>query len=343
MTNPPNRQIVLAVRPAALPRAEYFAMSKGTVPEPADGEVLARTLLLSIDPAMRGWVLESKNYVPAVPVGGVMRSFGVAEVVESRSNRYQVGDIVAGLTGWQEWCVIADADVHRRVDPTLAPISTSVGVLGLTGVTAYVGMVEIGKPTPGSTVVVSTAAGSVGSAAGQLAKIHGARTVGLTGSDEKVRMCLDEFGFDAAINYKTTPDLSAALADACPDGIDVYFDSVGGDMLDAVLEHITIGARIPLCGTISMVANNIPMGKRIERKLLVQRALIRGYLASDHFDRSEEIATTMSQWITSGQLRYREEVFPRFEDAPIALERMVAGENLGKSVVRVAYSDSERQ
>lgn len=343
MANPPNRQIVLAVRPAALPRAEHFAMSKGTVPEPADGEVLARTLLLSIDPAMRGWVLESKNYVPAVPVGGVMRSFGVAEVVESRSSRYQVGDIVAGLTGWQEWCVIADADVHRRVDPTLAPISTSVGVLGLTGVTAYVGMVEIGKPTPGSTVVVSTAAGSVGSAAGQLAKIHGARTVGLTGSDEKVRMCLDEFGFDAAINYKTTPDLSAALADACPDGIDVYFDSVGGDMLDAVLEHITIGARIPLCGTISMVANDIPMGKRIERKLLVQRALIRGYLASDHFDRSEEIATTMSQWITSGQLRYREEVFPRFEDAPIALERMLAGENLGKSVVRVAYSDSERQ
>jgi NADPH-dependent curcumin reductase CurA len=343
MTNPPNRQIVLAVRPAELPRAEHFAMSKGTVPEPAAGEVLARTLLLSIDPAMRGWVLESKNYVPAVPVGGVMRSFGVAEVVESRSNRYQVGDIVAGLTGWQEWCVIADADVHRRVDPALAPISTSVGVLGLTGVTAYVGMVQIGKPTPGSTAVVSTAAGSVGSAAGQLAKIHGARTVGLTGSDEKVRMCLDEFGFDAAINYKTTPDLSAALADACPDGIDVYFDSVGGDMLDAVLENITIGARIPLCGTISMAANNIPMGKRIERKLLVQRALIQGYLASDHFDRSEEIATTMSQWITSGQLRYREEVFPRFEDAPIALERMLAGENLGKSVVRVAYSDSERQ
>jgi NADPH-dependent curcumin reductase CurA len=341
MTSVRNRRIILSSRPEGLPAEANYAMTETEVPVPGEGEVLARILMLSIDPAMRGWVLETPNYAPAVPVGDVMRSFGVAEVVESKSSRYNVGDIVTAMTGWQEWCVLADEKIQRRVDPSLAPVSTSLGVLGVTGLTAYVGMVEIGKPTPGSTAVVSTAAGSVGSAAGQLAALRGARTVGLTGSDEKVRMCLEEFGFDACINYKTSTDLAADLAAACPNGIDIYFDSVGGQMLDAVLEHITIGARIAVCGTISMLANDIPMGRRIERKLLVQRALIQGYLASDHYGRAEEIASKMAHWIQSGQLKYREEVSPRLDDAPAALARMLAGENLGKSAVRVAFSEAE--
>jgi NADPH-dependent curcumin reductase len=341
MTSVRNRRIILSSRPESLPTEANYSMTEAEVPVPGEGGVLARILMLSIDPAMRGWVLETPNYAPPVPVGDVMRSFGVAEVVESKSSKYQVGDIVTAMTGWQEWCVLTDDNIQRRVDPSHAPISTSLGVLGVTGITAYVGMVEIGKPTAGSTAVVSTAAGSVGSAAGQLAALHSARTVGLTGSDEKVRMCLDEFGFDAAINYKTSKNLAADLAAACPDGIDVYFDSVGGEMLDAVLENITIGARIAICGTISMLANDIPMGRRIERKLLVQRALMQGYLASDHYDRAEEIANKMAHWIQSGQLKYREEISPRLEDAPAALVRMLEGENLGKSAVRVAFSDAE--
>jgi len=331
-----NRQVVLARRPIGLPTADDYEMGEGPVPSPSDGEVLVRTLYASIDPAQRGWVLEANNYLPAVPVGAVMRSFGVGEVVESRSKQYSVGEVVTGMTGWQEWAAIAAEDVHRRIDPQVAPISTSLGVLGLTGLTAYVGMLEICEPTPGSTVVVSTAAGAVGSAAGQLAAIHGARTVGITGSDEKVRQCLVEFGFDACINYKTSTDLSADLAAACPGGIDAYLDSVGGDMLDTVLDHININSRIAICGTISQGTNDRPTGPRVERRLLVRRALMKGFLAFDSFDRSEEIATVMSEWVRSGRLRYREEILHDLEDAPQGLERVLAGENLGKMVVQVS-------
>jgi len=337
-----NRQIILSSRPEGLPTEQNYSMAQAPVPVPGEGQVLARTLLISIDPAMRGWVIEAPNYAPPVRVGDVMRSFGVAEVLESRVETVKAGDIVAGMTGWQEYCILTDETIQRRIDPTIAPISTALGVLGVTGLTAYVGMIEIGRPTPGATAVVSTAAGSVGSAAGQLAALRGARTVGLTGSDEKVRMCLDEFGFDACINYKSSADLSADLAVACPDGIDIFLDSVGGEMLDAVLERINIGARVAICGTISMLGNDIPLGRRIERRLLVQRALMQGYLASDHYDRADEIAREMAQWVKSGQLRYREEVASRLEDAPAALTRMLQGGNLGKTIVRVASSDVEK-
>ena len=327
---------MLSSRPTGLPTADDYEMREGPVPSPSDGEVLVRTLYCSIDPAQRGWVLEVDNYLPAVPVGGVMRSFGVGEVVESRSKEYSVGDVVTGMTGWQEWAAMASEDIHRRIDPQVAPISTSLGVLGLTGLTAYVGMLEICEPTSGSTVVVSTAAGSVGSAAGQIAAIQGARTVGITGSDEKVRQCLDEFGFDACINYKRSTDLSADLAAACPGGIDAYFDSVGGYMLDAVLDHININSRIAICGTIGHGAGDRPTGPRVERRLLVQRALMKGFLAFDSFDRSAEIATIMSEWLRDGRLRYREEILHDLEDAPQALERVLAGQNLGKMIVQVS-------
>lgn len=334
-----NRQIVLRRRPTGLPTVDDYEIRDGEPPRPEEGEILVRTLLLSIDPAMRGWVLQGRNYVQPVPVGAVMRSFGAGQVVESRSPRYQPGDIVAGLTGWQEWAVLTEQDVQRKVDPSLAPISTSLGVLGITGLTAYVGMVEIAQPGAGQTAVVSTAAGAVGSVAGQLAKIHGARTVGLTGSDEKVRLCLEEFGFDACINYRTSTDLAADLAKACPEGIDIYFDSVGGSMLDAVLEHINVGARIPICGTISQPSDAVPTGPRFERRLLVQRATMQGFLVTDHFARSTEIAAVLAGWIRDGRLRYREEIAPRLEDAPAALTTVLSGANMGKMLVHVAEPD----
>ncbi|MGW6036897.1 NADP-dependent oxidoreductase [Gordonia terrae] len=330
-----NRQIVLRRRPVGLPSAGDFAMGTSAIPVIGDGQVLIRTLYASVDPAQRGWVLESKNYVPSVPVGSVMRSFGVGEVIESHAATYAPGDIVAGLTGWQEWAAVAEEDIHRKVDPSQEPVSTAVGILGLTGLTAYVGMLEICRPTAGSTVVVSTAAGSVGSAAGQLAAMKGARTVGLTGDDKKVRQCLEEFGFDACINYKTSRDLSADLAAACPGGIDGYFDSVGGAMLDAVLDHINVNARVAICGTISQLGDARPTGPRVERQLLVQRATMQGFLASDSFDRSAHIASVMAGWLRDGQLRYREEVLDGLEHAPYALERLLAGHNSGKVVVKV--------
>jgi len=340
MTSVRNRRIILSSRPESLPTEANYSMTEAEVPVPGEGGVLARILMLSIDPAMRGWVLETPNYAPPVPVGDVMRGFGVAEVVESKSSKYQVGDIVTAMTGWQEWCVLTDDNIQRRVDPSHAPISTSLGVLGVTGITAYVGMVEIGKPTAGSTAVVSTAAGSVGSAAGQLAALHGARTVGLTGSDEKVRMCLDEFGFDAAINYKTSKNLAADLAAACPDGIDVYFENVGGVVLEAVLGLINRGARIPLCGLVSQYnMRPLPPGPNLI-PLLTNRARIHGFLVLDHYDRFDAFVREVGSWVRSGELRYREDIVDGIDAAPQALIGLLEGKNFGKLLVRVSPDPS---
>lgn len=331
-----NRQIVLKRRPTGLPTVEDFAVQDSTVPAVREGQVLVRTLLLSIDPAMRGWVLEGQNYLPPVPVGSVMRSFGLGQVVDSRHSEFRPGDVVATSTGWQEWAAVPAEDIQRKVDPELAPISTALGVLGLNGVTAYVGMLEIGRPRPGETVLVSTAAGAVGSVAGQLAKLSGARVVGLTGSDEKARICIAEYGFDDCLNYRTVDSLRDGIAAACPDGVDVYFDSVGGETLDAALSLVNVGARIPICGTISIPAGVDLSGPRVERQLLVKRALMQGFLASDHFSRSAQIASELAGHVRAGRLRYREEVAPRLEDAPESLERVLSGRNLGKSLVHVS-------
>jgi NADPH-dependent curcumin reductase CurA len=331
-----NRQIVLSRRPERLPEPSDFELRAGEVPSPSDGEVLVKTLQLSIDPAMRGWVVDTPNYMEPVPVGSVMRSFGVARVERSRHPDYAAGDLVVGAPGWQEWAVLGESELYWRVAPEQAPLSAALGVLGITGLTAYVGMVEIGRPRAGETVVVSTAAGAVGSVAGQLAAIAGARVVGITGSDAKCRICLDDFGFDACLNYRDTPDLGAAIAEACPDGVDVYFDSVGGAMLDAVLEHANIGARIPICGTISQLPGHQATGPRVERRLLVQRALMHGFLATDHFHRAEELTGRLAEWLDAGRLRHREQIYDALASAPEALADVLAGRNLGKAVVRVA-------
>jgi NADPH-dependent curcumin reductase CurA len=332
----PNLRIVLRRRPAGLPTPDDFAVEQACVREPDDGQVLVRTLMLSIDPAMRGWVHEGANYLPPVAVGDVMRSFGLGEVVQSRHADYAPGDIIMGMTGWQEWATLGAHDIRRRVDPAVGPLSAALGVLGINGLTAYIGLMEIGRPKPGETVVVSTAAGAVGSIVGQLAALRQARVVGLAGSPEKCRLCVDEFRFDACIDYRGVDDLREAIADHCPGGVDVFFDNVGGDMLDAVLEQIKVGARVAICGTISLAPNEACPGPRVERRLLVNRALIQGFLATDHFDKMDAIIRELAGYVRDGRLRYREEIAPALSDAPAALERLLTGQNTGKSLVRVA-------
>ena len=331
-----NRQLRLRRRPAGLPSPEDFELTEEPAPVPGAGQVLVRTLLLSIDPAMRGWVAEGPNYVQAVPVGGVMRSFGLAEVVQSRNTRFRKHDIIIGLPGWQEWAVLDEQDILRHVDAAAVPLSAWLGVLGINGLTAYVGMVDIGRPKRGETVLVSSAAGSVGSAAGQIARIRGARVVGLTSTEQKRDLCLRVFGFDDCINYRDVPDLGRAIEEACPEGVDVYFDSVGGQMLDAALDNMNVTGRIPVCGTISEPADVHATGPRVGRRLLVKRLTMQGFLATDHVARMDEIARTLATWIEDGHLRYLEEITSGLKAAPAVLRRVLDGQNEGKSIVRVA-------
>lgn len=330
-----NLQVVLKRRPASSPREDDFLVRHGEVPTLHDGEVLVRTLMVSIDPAMRGWVLDVPNYLPPAGIGEPMRSFGVGRVEESRLADYAPGDLVVGMTGWQEWAALGPADIQRRVDPDIAPLSTALGVLGITGLTAYVGMVEIAQPAAGSTVLVSSAAGAVGSVAGQLAAARGARVVGIAGSAEKCRRCVETFGFDAAIDYRAVPDLAAAIAEACPDGVDTYFDSVGGDMLDAALESMNIGGRVVICGTISLPASGAAVGPRIERRVLVNRLRVEGFLATDHLARVAEITERLAGMIEAGSIHHAEELVHGLSSAPAALVRQLKGVNTGKLIVVV--------
>lgn len=330
-----NRRIVLRRRPDPEVSAALFEAVDAPMPAMGDGQFLVRNLYLSVDPAMRGWIAEAANYSDPVPLDGVMRSFAVAEVVASDHPDYAAGEIVAGWLGWQGYSVADGSEIQRKVDPALAPVSTALGVLGITGATAHVGMLDVCRPRQGETVLVTTAAGSVGAAAGQIAKLKGCRTIGVTGSDEKARICVEEFGYDAVINYRTCQDLSAAIAEAAPDGIDCCFDNVGGEQLDAVLEHINVGARIAICGTIGMPSFPAPTGPRMNRTLLVKRARIEGFLVLDHFDRYEAIIAELTGWYRDGLLRDREDVAEGLEAAPLALERLLRGENTGKQIVRL--------
>lgn len=333
MTETANRQIVLKARPRPAVTADLFELEEVAIPEPGPGEFLIKVLYLSLDPAMRGWINDAPNYSEPVPIGGVMRGFTVGEVTASNHPDYAVGEFVSGRQGWREWAISDGNDIDRKVDPDAAPASTALHMLGMTGMTAYLGLTEVGQPKDGETVVVSTAAGAVGSAVGQIAKVKGCRTVGLTGSDDKVQNCLSLFGYDAAINYKTSEDLAADLRAACPDGVDVYFDNTGGAISDAVLELINVGARIVICGTIGMAD---PNGPRPNRQLLVKRARMEGFLVLDHFHRLPEAVAQMSAWLRDGHLAYREDVTNGLDNAPGELVRLLAGENSGKMLIRVS-------
>lgn len=331
-----NRQVLLASRPTGIPQAEHFAIVESPLPAPGEGQFVVRNHYLSVDPAMRGWVNAVANYSEPVPVGGVMRSFAVGEVVESRHPGYKTGEFVAGLFGWQDYALSDGRDVTRKVEERDLPVSAALGVLGLNGVTAYFGLIEIGQPRPGETVLVSTAAGAVGACVGQIAKLKGCRTVGIAGGPDKVRDCLDSFGYDAAIDYKAEPELDAAIRRACPQGVDVYFDNTSGAISDAVLRHITVGARIAICGTAS-IANwdPIPSGPRVERHLLVKRARMQGFVIFDFAARYGEAVAQLAAWVREGKLTYREDILDGIERAPDAIAGLYRGENRGKRLIRL--------
>ena len=330
-----NRQVLLKARPAGIPQAEHFEIVDAPLGEPGDGQIVVRNHYLSVEPAMRGWVSSVGNYAEPVPIGGVMRAFAVGRVVATRSDAYAVGDVVTGLFGWQDYAVVDEASVQRRVTETAQPMSTALGVLGLNGLTAYFGLLDVGQPKAGETVVVSTAAGSVGSCVGQIAKIMGCRTVGIAGGARKTALCLDEFGYDAAIDYRAG-NLEADLAAACPKGIDVYFDNTAGDISDAVLRHLAVGARVVICGTASVASwDPMPSGPRVERHLLVKRARMQGFICFDYADRYAEGLAQLAEWIGAGRIRWREDILEGIEHAPGAIAGLYRGENLGKRLIRL--------
>ena len=337
MTPPLNRQVRLKARPDGIPQAEHFELATAPVPELRDGEILVRNDFLSVDPAMRGWVSAVANYSTPVGIGAVMRSFAAGEVIASRHAGYAVGNRVMGMLGWQEYAVSDGSQITRKVRETDLPLSTSLGVLGLNGVTAYFALLDVGAPRPGDTVVVSTAAGAVGATVGQIARIAGCRTVGIAGGATKVALCRDEFGYEAAIDYKAG-NLDASLAAACPRGIDVYFDNTAGPISDAVLRHLAVGARVVICGTAS-VANwdPPPTGPRVERHLLVKRARMQGFIVFDYQHRYEEAVGRLADWVRAGKLRYREDILDGIEHAPGAIAGLYRGENLGKRLIRLRH------
>jgi NADPH-dependent curcumin reductase CurA len=328
-----NHQIRLKRRPVGMPSIADFETVESPRPDPRDGEVLRRTIYLSLDPYMRGRMNEGPSYATPVKRGGVMVGHTASEVVESRNPMFRPGDVVAGYDGWQEYAVSDGRDL-RKLDRSL-PLTTAIGVLGMPGMTAYVGLIDIGQPKPGETVVVSAASGAVGSVVGQLAKIKGCRAVGIAGSPEKCRYVVEELGFDACVNYKRD-DLVRALGDACPARIDVYFENVGGVVFEAVLRVLNNFARIPLCGLISQYnAGEDARGPNL-LPLLSHRATMRGFIISDHFDRFPAFLEEMTPLVRDGRIRYREDIVDGLESAPAALIGLFEGRNFGKMIVRVS-------
>ncbi len=335
MPNLLNHQGLLRSRPKGEPKGSDFELAEAPVPVPGQGEILCRTIYLSLDPYMRGRMNDGKSYTggsnPAL--GTVMVGGTVSEVVASNNPAFSKGDFVLGFNGWQAYAMSNGAGL-RKLDPKAAPLSASLGVLGMPGMTAYVGLLDIGRPKPGETVVVSAASGAVGAIVGQIAKLKGCRAVGVAGSPEKCDWVVKVAGFDACVNHKTDP-LLPALQAACPNGIDVYFDNVGGDILAAVLKLINLGARIPLCGLISQYnATELPPGPNLQ-PILVNRALIKGFIISDHMDRLGDFLRDMSQWHREGKLKHREDVVVGLENAPRAFIGLLKGQNFGKLVVKV--------
>lgn len=331
-----NRQITLAARPAGYPKTSDFKLIESPIPDPKEGEILVRTIYLSVDPYQRGLMNAAHPYRNPIEIGGVIVGGTVGKVIVSKNPNFQEGDIVEGRLGWQEYA-ISDGSGIRKIDPNIVPISTALGVLGMPGMTAYFGLLEIGKPQPGETVVVSGAAGAVGSLVGQIAKIKGCRAVGIAGSDRKIDYILNELGFDAAFNYQTTADYYEKLKELCPKGIDVYFDNVGGTITDAVFRLINVKARVVICGQISQYNLEKPeLGPRFLWQLIVRQTKVEGFLVSQFADRYEAGLRQMAEWLMSGKIKYREQIVEGIERAPEAFIGMLKGENIGKQLVKVS-------
>lgn len=331
-----NRQITLAARPVGMPKESDFRMVEAPVPNPGRGEVLVRTLYLSVDPYMRGRLTGVTTYARGLDLGDVIVGGVAGRVLESKDPRCAPGDIVEGMLGWQEYAA-APAKSLRRIDPAAGPISSALYVLGMPGLTAYFGLLEICRPQPGETVVVSGAAGAVGSLVGQIARIKRCRAIGIAGTNEKVRFLVDELGFESAFNYHETPDLAAQLKELCPNGIDVYFDNVGGAITDAVMQRLASHARVAVCGQISQYNSTEPeMGPRWLSQLVVRQARVEGFLVTQFADRYEAGLHQLSTWLKEGRLHYREDIVDGLENAPQAFIRMLEGKNIGKQLVKVS-------
>jgi NADPH-dependent curcumin reductase CurA len=333
-----NRQVRLKSRPVGIPEAQHFEIVTAPIPDLQDRDVLVRLDYLSVDPAMRGWVNAAANYARPVGIGEVMRSYAAGEVVASRHPAYREGDKVRGQFGWQEYAVVEGGAIDRKVRETDLPLSLSLGILGLNGITAYFGLIEIGRPVPGDTVVVSTAAGAVGSAVGQIAKLMGCRTVGIAGGPTKTALCRDVFGYDAAIDYKSEAALGERIAALCPGGVDVYYDNTSGAISDAVMPHLAVGARVVICGTAAIARwDPPPLGPRLVRHLLVKRARMQGFVAFDFAHRAEEAVSRLAQWVRAGKLVCREDILDGIESCPDAIAGLYRGDNLGKRLVRLRH------
>jgi NADPH-dependent curcumin reductase CurA len=335
MTPLNNHQWRLAARPVGAVKRSDWNCTEEPVGAPADGQVLVKTLYLSLDPAMRGWMNEGRSYIPPVELGAVMRAGGIGRVLDSRDPAFEAGEFVTGTLNVQEYAVVA-AKQLTRVDPKLAPLPVYLSTLGMPGFTAYFGLLEVGRPQPGQTVVVSGAAGAVGTVVGQVARIKGCRAVGIAGGADKCRYLTEQLGFDAAIDYKHQ-DVKRALRDACPDGVDVYFDNVGGDILDIVLTRLARGARIVICGAISQYNNTTPVkGPSNYLSLLVNRATMTGMVVFDYAARYPDALREMAGWMAAGKLKSREHVVEGLQTFPETLNMLFAGQNMGKLVLKVA-------
>lgn len=332
-----NRQWLLFSRPSGLVKESNFAWREVPIPTPTEGQFLVRNLYLSFDPAMRGWMEDRPSYIPPVALGEVMRAGSVGQVVESKSPAFQPGDFVQGTFGWQDYAV---SDGKRPLPvtklPPGVPLTWPLGVLGITGLTAYFGLLDLGKPAAGETVVVSGAAGATGSVAAQIAKLKGCRVIGIAGGREKCAWLLNEAGLDATIDYKAE-DVGARLRALCPRSVDVYFDNVGGEILDAVLAQIATRARIVLCGGISSYnASEPPPGPRNYLNLVIQRARMEGFIVLDYVPRFGEAMRELAGWVTSGKIKHQEDVQFGLENAPRTFLRLFEGKNLGKQLLKIS-------
>jgi NADPH-dependent curcumin reductase len=334
-----NRRIVLARRPRGAPSAEDFRLERLAVPVPGAGQVLLRTRYLSLDPYMRGRMSEAPSYAPSIALGAPMVGQTVSVVEASNIPGFRVGELVVANVGWQDYGV-SDGHDMTRIDPRLERPSYALGVLGMPGLTAYVGLLDIGKPQPGETVVVAAATGAVGAIVGQIARLKGCRVVGIAGGADKCRHAVEVLGFDACLDHRV-PDLGPRLAAACPRGVDVYFESVGGEVLAAVTPLLNVGARVPLCGLIAWYnLEELPPGvdrtPQLLGTVLRRRVKIQGFIIFDHYDRAAAFREDMGRWLRDGSVRYREELIEGLEQAPAGLMGLLRGENFGKLVVRVS-------
>lgn len=331
-----NRRITLAERPSGLPNDDCWNLMESQIQSPGVGEILVRVIYVSIDPAMRGWLNDAKSYIEPVAIGDTMRALGLGQVVESGSDKFQVGDYVTGMLGVQECALITVDSSIVKVDPDVAPLPAHLSVLGMTGMTAYFGLLNVGLPKPGDTVLISGAAGAVGALVGQIAKIKGCRVIGVAGGKAKCNHLTQDLGFDAVIDYKSEDALGTAVADCCPDGIDLFFDNVGGEILEVALGNLAHGARVVICGAISQYNKQDSFSAPVDYlPILINSARMEGFVVLDFAHRYGEALKPMAGWLQSEQLHSREDIREGLENFPNTLLHLFNGENFGKLILKV--------